>query len=392
MSRDSDVSAFRFLCWFWIGMGLVYSADYFHVAVLAGHYRAGLLLASFPLLQAIFISVYVWRTEFQSQIEAVIRSASVAVASAGLYEGAYLLTGGFGSRRTSWDSDHLQSSYVFTVLLLAGLAEGAALGVLRWRVLKSGRASQTSNQRSHSAFHNYFSSAVQWIATTTVVLWFIECVLFLSSQNNSVEWGVLFGVAVAGLFFIAPIPIISPPVTQADRRQLTWKYSKTAALVIGAIWLCLVAIGISARNYFVIFVIVGFPYLVPFWIACLSWAFLYSRSVQLPAGFSASEKVPAPYQPARPAGWIIVSFAALGQMCAFSAGLLATAPVSLGLHGIGCLNVYSSKASEYWFWKAYKGISSETTVENRIIIRPSDRSGKWQDIGRYPDRTLELGP
>jgi hypothetical protein len=48
--------------------------------------------------------------------------------------------------------------------------------------------------------------------------------MFLSSQNNSVEWGVLFGVAVAGLFFIAPIPIISPPVTQADRRQLTWKY------------------------------------------------------------------------------------------------------------------------------------------------------------------------
>ena len=52
------------------------------------HNGFGVLLASLPMLEAVFIPVYVWQTQLQSQIEAMIRGASAAVASAGVYEGA----------------------------------------------------------------------------------------------------------------------------------------------------------------------------------------------------------------------------------------------------------------------------------------------------------------
>ena len=35
------------------------------------------------------------------------------------------------------------------------------------------------------------------------------------------------------------------------------------------------------------------------------------------------------------------------------------------------MKVYPSKASEYWFWKGYKGTSSEVSIDDRIIIRPT---------------------
>ena len=375
-SRKSAVSAFRAVCGFWLGMSIVYLVGYLHVAVLGGRYGQGLLLASLPILQAIWISAYVWLKEFRSETEAMIRSAAGAAALAGISEGLFLLTARFfGGFRSSWDSDRLQLSYVLTVLLLSGLAGGTALGILRWRVLQGQQRLQATARISDSWWGNYLRSAVLWIASATVFAWLTEwlCLhLFSSSQGNFPYWGILFVLfGAAGLLLIAPIPVVSPPLTDTDRRKLTWKYSKFAALVLVAIWGFLVMIGISARNFFVVFVIEAAPYLFLLWVACFFWAFLYGWSAQFPAAASLSEHAPVSRRPARVAELTIISFTALGQIGALLAGLLATAPVSLGVHGIGCLNVYSSMPSEYWFWQGYKGISSEVTIENRIVFRPA---------------------
>jgi len=101
-------------------MSLVYAAGYFRVAVLGGRYSQGVLLASLPVLQAIWIPAYVWRKEFRTAAEAMIRSAAAAVAIAAIGEAVFLMTAAaFGGFRSYWDSDRLYSDYVLTVLLLS---------------------------------------------------------------------------------------------------------------------------------------------------------------------------------------------------------------------------------------------------------------------------------
>jgi len=353
-------------------MSLVCAAGYFHVAVLGGRQTQGLLLASLPVLQALGIPAYVWRKQFRNPAEAIIRSAAAAVAIAGIGEAVFLKTAAsFGGFRSSWDSDRLQVGYVLTVLLFAGLAGGTALGILRWRVLQRQQRVQATAPFSDSRGSSYLHSAVLWIASATIVVWLIEWLRsrVFSWQTSFLVWEISLGIA--GLLLIAPIPIVSPPPAESTRWKLTRRYSGFAALVMAAIWGFLVFIGIATRTYFVIFVIGAFPFLCVFWIACFFWALLYVWSMQFPAAASLSADAPLSYRPARLTEWKIVSLAALGQIGALVAGLLATAPVALGFHGIGCLNVYSSKPSEYWFWKGYKGISSEVSLDDRIILRPT---------------------
>jgi hypothetical protein len=371
-NRSPAVGAFGALCGLWIGISFAYAGAYWHVAVLGGRQIQGLLLASLPVLQAVWIPVYVWRKEFRSPPEAMIRSAAAAVAIAGIAEAVFRMTASsFGGFRSSWDSDRLQVGYVLTVLLFAGLAAGTALGMLRWRVLQAQQRVQTLAPASDSQWRNYLRSAVLWIASATVFVWLLEWLQsrVFSWQTTFLVWGVSFGIA--GLLLIAPIPIVSLPPSESTRWKQTWRYSRFAALVLAATWGGLAFIGIGSRTYVVVFVIVAFPYLCVSWIACFLWAWLYVWSAQLPAAPSLSAHAPLSHHPARLTEWKIVSLAALGQIGALFAGLLATAPPALGFHGIGCLSVYSSKPSEYWFWKGYKGISSEASLEDRIIFRPT---------------------
>ena len=353
-------------------MSLVYAAGYFHVAVLGGRLSQGFLLALLPLLQAIWIPAYVWRKEFRSPAEAVIRSAAAAVAIAGIGEAVFLKTAAsFEGFRSSWDSDRLQVGYVLTVLLFAGLAGGTALGILRWRVLQRQQRAQALAPVSDSRWRDYLRSTVLWIASATVFVWLAESLRsrVFSWQSSFLPWEVSFGIA--GLLLIAPIPIVSPLPTGTNRWKLTWKYSGFAALVMVAIWAFLVFIGFATRTYFVVFVFLAFPFLCVIWIACFLWALLYVWSGQFPAATSLSANVPVSHRPAHLTEWQIVCLTALGEIGALLAGLLATAPPALGFRGIGCLSVYSSKPSEYWFWKGYKGISSEVTLDDRIILRPA---------------------
>jgi hypothetical protein len=158
-------------------------------------------------------------------------------------------------------------------------------------------------------------------------------------------------------------------------------------------WAFLAFIGISARHFLGLIVLLEFPFLVLPWIACFFWASVYVWSTRFPAAASLSGNTPVPH-PARLAEWKIVCLTALGQIGALSAGLLATAPPALGFHGIGCLKVYSSKPSEYWFWKGYKGTSSEVTLEDRIILRPTVDSSVCVSIpteGMDDPQSIERG-
>jgi hypothetical protein len=372
-SRNSAAGSFRLVCGFWIGMSLVYATGYFHVAVLGGRQTQGLLLASLLMLQALWITAYVSRKQFRTPAEAMIRSAAAAVAITAIGGAVFLTTAAsFGDFRSSWDSDRLQIGYLLTVLLFAGLAGGTALGMLRWRVLKHQQRVQALAPVPHSPWRNYLRSAVLWIASTTVFVWLLEWLRsrLFSWQTSFLIPEVSFGIA--GFLLIAPIPIISSRPAGTNRWKLTWKYSGFAALVLVAIWGFLVFIAIaSRRNYFISYAIAAFPFLCVFWIACFLWALLYVWSAQLPAAASLSVNVPVARYPVRLTESKIVCLTALAQIGALFAGLLATAPAALGFHGIGCLSAYSSKPSEYWFWKGYKGTSSEVTLDDRIVLRPA---------------------
>jgi hypothetical protein len=393
-SQNSAVGAFRAVWVLWIGMSLLYATGYFHVAVLGGRYSQGFVLASLPVLQAIWIPAYVWRKEFRSPAEAMIRSAAAAVAIDGIGEAVFIKTAAsFGGFRSPWDSNRLQADYVLTVLLFAGLAAGTALGILRWRVLQRQRPIQAIARVSDSRWNNYLRSAVLWIASATLFVWLIEWLRsrVFAWQGDFLLWEFSFGVA--GLFLIASIPIVSPPLIETNRWKLIWKYSGLAALVIVAIWAFLAFIGISARNFLGLIVLLEFPFLFLPWIACFFWASVYVWSTQFPAAVSLSGNAPVLHA-ARLTEWKIVCLTALGQIGALLAGLLATAPPALGFHGIGCLKVYSSKPSEYWFWKGYKGTSSEVSLEDRIIIRPTVDSSVCVSIptqGMNDRQSIEQG-
>jgi uncharacterized membrane protein len=394
-NRSPAVTAFGVLCGLWIGISFAYAGAYWHVAVLGGRQIQGLLLASLPVLQALWIPAYVWRKQLRTPAEAMIRSAAASVAVTAIGGAVFLKTAAFfGDFRSSWDSDRLQVGYVLTVLLLAGVAGGTALGMLRWRVLQRQQRAQALAPVSDSFWRNYLRSAVLWIASVTVFVWLAEWLQsrVFSWQTTFLPWEISFGIA--GLLLIAPIPIVFPPAAESTRWKLTRRYSGFAVLVMAAIWVFLVLIGIAHRIYFVIFVFTAFPFLCVFWIACFLWASLYVWSSQSPASASLSATAPVAHHMARLTESKIIYLTVLGQIGALFVGLLATAPAALGFHGIGCLHVYSSKPFEYWFWKGYKGISSEVSLDDRILIRPTVDSSACVSIptqGINDPPSIELG-
>lgn len=112
---------------------------------------------------------------------------------------------------------------------------------------------------------------------------------------------------------------------------------------------------------------------------CLLWAILYERCGPLPkesAQPSEKERTPLHTNRGGMSNRMIVWVSAASLGCALFAGMLATAPVSLIAHGVGCLAVDTGAgANVYWFWKAYKGLGSEVQTGTKMILRPSvDRS------------------
>jgi hypothetical protein len=364
----SAVSSYRLAWALWIGFSLLQVAIYFGVAASGGRTPQGRLFALALLLQAIGIPLYVWRKEFTSLAEALIRSVAAAAAFDGLAASILVLTGNrFGTITLPGGLDPLQFGYIATTLLLGGLAGGAALGILRWRILQAQQV-QPVAQPLDSWWAHYLRSALLWTSSVTVYCWAIMTQYWAAGHSDSRSFiPYVVPCAAAGLLLVAPIPVLSPARKGEGRQKTFWRYLKYS---IGVLFVALgLASPILMGIWFLYFPLAFLAHATVFLPPLVTWAVLYvcsTRDLTAPSDHRLSS-----YQPVRlprPSSKI-VWWGAAGQVGALLAGLLATVPISLGSHGIGCRNVSSADVTEYWFWKAYKGFGSEVSSGSRKILR-----------------------
>lgn len=367
-SRRMASRAFRIVDWFWLVLGFVYSGGYLHLATLDNQLFPGLVLASLLVFQALLIPAYVSRQTFGNATQAIIRSAGAAVALAGIAQCIYALTKGFFAG-PHWEQDYglLAPGYVWTVLILAGLAGGTALGTLRWRTQQAVEHPPITLPPD-SRWRRYFQSTVVWLAIQAIAFWLMELLGPRRFQPDSLQ--VLF--SLAGLLLIAPIPLFFSMRSGISRWILAWRYAASIAIVVVTCFVLLIVFVAVARSPNGIILWAAFPFSLIFvWIYCSLWVPLYLWSTPLTSQSSPAENVavPARFMPALQ--WMIVSLSVVALFGALPAGLLATSPAALGWNGIGCATSYSSVPFEYWFWKGYKGVSSEVLSGKSVIIRLS---------------------
>jgi len=372
-------------------------AEYWHLAVLSGHLLQGRVLASAFLIQALLVPAYVWRGKFSSCLGAVTQSVSAAVSIVGIPAIFLVLT-----VSSIWSSEYdrhyynfasantygLQFGYVVTILVLSGVAGGAALGILRWRILQAqavqanlSAGSDPKSEPSRSWWERYLTSATPWVAVVTIYSWVIEASAWATRlpdqsmpypyRNDNLLAEVLLGIG--GVLFIAPMPLRSRTPEAGNRRARLWNILKLPLRSIA------IFAGVMAVPWFFYAVGVFLMYCLYLGVPCLSWAVLYERSLPSPkASAQLSEMERAPVHPAlshpkRAGIWhgMVLLITAVSQAGALFAGILATAPAALNTDGIGCLNLYNLSGEGYWFWQGYKGLSSEVRTEKSIILRPS---------------------
>lgn len=365
-SGTRAVSTFLVVRWLWIVMSFVYSVVYFKTAMLNGQVLRGLLFASFPVLQAVLVSAYIANRTFRGRAQAVIGSAAAALAFAGLTEDAYVVTKGFfGGARWEYEYGALLPGYVWTVLIIGGFAAGTALGISRWTTVQAQNRAPTAQPQDWWSI--YIPSATLWIALQVVYSWLLD----LSSRSFQPD--ALHAVfSIGGSFLFATIPLVLKP-RKLRRWLLFVLYSSICAGVIVACFILLVIYAIVSRmpNGLLLWAAFPLPQIIA-WIDCSLWAALYLWSMPATTTLPA---ITLP-MPARPAHSVIVALAlvalsAAGLLAALPVALLTTSPPSLGRNGIGCVASISSQPFEYWFWKGYKGFSSEVVAENQIIFRPA---------------------
>ncbi len=374
-NRNSFPISYRLAWGLWMGCSAIYVTAYFFVADLRGDRTHGLLLASMIVLQAIFVPACIWRAKFASHLEAAIRSAAGGIAFSGLTVTLFLYTETlFHTPRNLTDSESLQLGFVSTILLLGGLAEGIQLGVLRWSILQQA-STPASDAPADSAWRRYLKSAVSWIASVTVFCWLPNAYQWSaagSSVANLVPAGIFVGIA--GLFLTAPIPAIFPASPSASRGQRVWKYSAISLLELISIWTLATVASLAHQSLLAVYLIGGLPSFLLLWAPCVLWAMMCGPAEQPVLQKTESSPPQAAFrspQLAPMSSWKLVTMSLVPQACAFLAALLATAPVSLGLRGVGCLHYYSTNGAEYWFWQAYKGIGSRSESSDRMIFRPA---------------------
>lgn len=342
---------------------------------------AGCVLSSTLLIQSVLIPAYTWREKFSSGAGAAIQSASAAVSVVGLPAIFLLLT-----QSTIWPSEYqrhyfnfaytntygFQFGYVVTTLLLSGIAAGTALGILRWRILQAEPEPTNLSpnlESSPSWWKRYLISAMPWAATVTLYSWLMEAYLPVSNKSYPGRNDWLLAevlLVITGLLFIAPMPLRSPASTAASRGRRIWSYFKRPLRLI------LIFAAVMAIPWFIYAVGVFLAYCFFLGVPSVTWAVLYERSLPVPAtGVQPAEKSALRSKQRGVSNGTVVWIALACQCGALFAGMLATAPEGLNVHGIGCLTAQNNPGKAYWFWQAYKGLSSEVRTENRMILRPS---------------------
>jgi hypothetical protein len=390
-SSKSTVNSYRMVWCVWIGLSLVYIVVYWHLAVLHGRLLQGCVLASAFLIQALLVPAYVWREKFSSGAGAAIQAASAAVSVVGIPATLLALTE--SSLRPSGLNPHyfdfayadthgLQFGYVTTILVLSGIAGGTALGILRWRILQA-EALEASipsdSEESRSWWNRYLRSALPWAATATLCSWLVEAFAWATRlapgvwlpHQNDLPAEVLLGFG--GLLFIVPFAIRARDVEAASREVRVRKYFLIAMRSV-AIFAAVKAI---PWVFWALGVFVGYCVLLA--PPCLLWAILYERSEPLTQKIvqpRQEESTPSHLKREKMSNRAIVLLSTAGLACSLFLGMIATAPVSMMAHGVGCLAFDGGTSAEmYWFWRAYKGIGSEARIGTKMILRPSvDRS------------------
>jgi len=374
---NSAVLSYRLAWGLWLAVSLLDGAVYRHILALDGADPRVVRLALLFLLQAIWLPIYLSRKTFESAVEAVICSAAAAMTFAGL--ASFLpgtITQLLGIPVSAAEEPRLQLGYVISILLLNGIVAGTALGVLRWRIVRE-QPTQPVPLPPNLSWIKDLRAQLIWIACATLSSWFFHAYAWATANSPEVSLMPLSATfsgflgrlpGAAGFFFITPIPVLLPPRGGESRGLRILKYSLPAFLAA-----CFVAAMISLPALMWAPVIFEYIFL-SFCLPSLLWGVLYGSSLQPSTrGAALSESRYAPFFPER-RGLSISSavwWSTAGYACALLVGWLATAPVSLGFRGAGCLNVSQIGVAEYSFWKAYKGFASEVDTGNQRLVRLS---------------------
>ena len=167
--RNSLRASYRLTHALWIGCSAVYLLAYLILADLASDRIHGLFLAFTILLPAIFVPLYIWRANFATRTEAVIRSVAPGLALSGLPATLLRLASRFHASAETYEHGRLQLGYVSVVLLLLGLVSGTALGMLRWKFLPWAPPSVILVGLPPT-WRCYIKSATLWVAGVMVCL------------------------------------------------------------------------------------------------------------------------------------------------------------------------------------------------------------------------------
>jgi hypothetical protein len=374
--------AFRVMWALWIGLSLVYARVYWNLAVPSGHPAQAWVLDSAFVIQGLAVGIYVSRQRFTSCAQAIIQSASTAVAVVALpatflvvtlteittrLHSVYVLVYPFDLGYVA--TNGLQFGYVATVLLWSGIVGGTTLGILRWRTLQDGPLAALSEP----SWKRYLRSAMPLIAGIVLCSWLTGVLDWYREWhpypylNDRLLAQVLLGIA--GIFSVALWPVLSRKPEPLDKKRRILRSLKIAILsvtiVAGVVSIAGVFGIVPIAFFYFPFVFLYYFrfYLVP----CLLWAasYEYSRPQRRDTRIDT--------RPSRRFGSnaAIACLAVSGQGAALLLGLLATAPVALGIHGIGCSTVQNASADLYWFLQAYKGLRSEVRFEKGMVLRPS---------------------
>lgn len=281
-THNSAVRSYYLASGLWLVLALLEAAFYRHALISSGGDTRSSRFALFFLLQAIWIPIYVSRKTFQSAAEAAIRSAAAAVAFGGL---AFAFPGTIqqllGITVSSAADPRLQIGYMIPILLLNGVVAGAAIGLLRWLIVRE-RPEQPASLSPSTSWRKDLRSQLIWIACAALSAWFFTAYAVDATHHREVslmplawKFSEMLGrlPLVVGLILIPPIPFVLPPRERESRGIRIMKYSASAFTIAFA-----VAAMISLPA--IMWAPVIFPHIfLNFCIPALLWGVLYALSL-----------------------------------------------------------------------------------------------------------------
>ena len=364
--------AFRFAQSLWLVSSALYLLIYLYVADIASDHTHGYALAAGILLPAILVPPYIWRSNFATRREAIIRSAALGIAITGLLLTYHQLGTRFHQFAFDFGHTRLQVEYISVVLLLSCIAAGIGLGQLRWIFLKTAN-SHASPPIPPAAWRRFVDSAILWIASVMLVGTVVG--IFAGWHFSSIYAYLGIVTVVPGSILIAPLPLLVPADPSRTLGRRIWKYWQKCFWVVGALFAILFLIGMAFAKspliavYFVMYAVYFVPATA---LLCLPWS-IFTALAQHPPPAPITEAVPVSNDPSASLFFpSILSIAAISvavQPLILLPALWATSPAPLGLAGIGCVDASYTNPSQYWFSQSYKGVYSTSSNAERMVYR-----------------------